>query len=131
MDRTLQALEPPGVFARSETGRDRSQMIEHRVKERLGNGGGSFSIGVRQRVASWGNRASYRRQRAGELAQNVTQVIQAKAMGELAENQRDDMAPVGKGSSVALRLVFTRQLGDQVRRNQIADLVEGVEFTRG
>ena len=106
-------------------------MIEHLVKKRLGDGGGSFSIGVRQRVASWRNTASYRRERTRELAQNVTQVIETKAMGELAENQRDDMAPVGKGASVALRLVFTRQLGDQVRRNQVADLVEGVEFTRG
>ena len=86
---------------------------------------------MRQRVAFWGNSAAYRRERAGELAKNVTQVIQAKAMGELAEDQRDDMAPVGKGARVALRLVFPRQLGDQVRRNQIADLVEGVEFTRG
>jgi hypothetical protein len=61
------------------------------------------------------------------LTQDVTEIVQAEAMGKLTEDHRDDMAPVGEGAGVTFGVMLTPHLGDQVGRNQVADLMESMK----
>jgi hypothetical protein len=55
---------------------------------------------------------------------SIGHIIQADGMSQLGEQQRDDMAPVAKVTRFPIRAGLPGELGDQVPRNEIANLLE-------
>ena len=56
--------------------------------------------------------------------QPVTDIVEAQGVGELGVDQAHDMAPGAEGAGLVGDAGVARQLGDQVRRNQIAELAQ-------
>ncbi len=131
MDGALETFEPSWKLARTEARRDAAQMIEGFVEESLGDGGGPLAVRMGQGVSLRRHRTPDGGQRTGVLVQDVTEVVEAEAVGELAEEKSDNVTPMGEGPGVSLRAMFTSQLVDQMGRNEVADLMEDAKLTGG
>ena len=65
------------------------------------------------------------------MSQPVTDIIEAKRMGELRVKQRHHMAPRGEGPRLGFDPVLPSQLGNQMAWNKVAKLRENTELRFG
>ena len=103
-------------------------MIERAIEQLLSQPPVADLVGMGKAVPGGRRRAAQRRQRPAMQAQSVANIVEAQTVGELRKHQRDDVAPGTEVSRLLVHAGLTRELGNQVRRNQIANLLEDGEF---
>jgi hypothetical protein len=75
-------------------------------------------------VAAGGGGATNGAEDAGVDVGLVAEVVESEAMDDLGGDEGDDMAPVGEGACVVLRVVLPNQLGEGMAGNEVAKLLE-------
>src|SRR5690606_16966066 len=68
---------------------------------------------------------------AGSKVEGIGNVVEAESVGQLREQQADDVAPRAEGATLLLDAVLTCQARDEVGRNEIAQLVKQAEPALG
>lgn len=58
------------------------------------------------------------------IAQGVADIVESEGMGELGVKQRDDVAPGTEGARLFVDAMLAGKLGNEVPRNELADLRE-------
>ena len=61
---------------------------------------------------------------AGVVGKGVTDIVEAGGVGELGEEQADEMAPRGKGARLFIDGVLLGEAGSEMGRDQLAKLGE-------
>ena len=107
------------------------QMIQHGPEELFGHFRVTGAIGVGQGVLGRWRGTPHRRQRAGVKPQSVANVVEAEAVGQLGVKQTDDMAPGREITPLFFHAGLPRQLGHQMRRNEVANLAQQGELAGG
>jgi hypothetical protein len=115
----------------AEGGLQGVQMIQHGPEELLGHFRFARAIGVGERVFRRGRGGAQRRQRAGVKPQGVADVVETETVGQLGVKQADDVAPGSKIAPLIFHTGRTRQLGHQMRRNEVANLAQQGELAGG
>ena len=131
VDRLAKLAELAGEGALGEPGGTLGQMREGLPEQALGDGGGTGLVGVGKGVAAGGGGATNGAEDAGVDVGLVAEVIESEAMDDLGGDEGDDMAPVGEGASVVLRVVLPNQLGEGMAGNEVAKLLEDGQLQRG
>ena len=112
----------------AEFGLESLQMFEHRPEEFFGQLRIAGAVGMGESVFVRRRGAAQRQERTGVQPQSVTHIIEAKGVSQLREEQTDDVAPRTEGAGVVFNARVVRQFGNQVCRNQIANLAENREL---
>lgn len=68
---------------------------------------------------------------AGMVAQRVPDVVEAGGVGELGEEQADNVAPRREGARLLVDAVLLGEAGGEVGRDQLAKLGEDGQLRRG
>ncbi len=100
------------------------QMREGLAERALGDGDRPALVGVAKGVATGGGGVAKRAEDAGLDVSLVAEVVESEAMDGLGGDEGDDMAPVGEGADVVLRVVLPNQLGEGMAGNGVAKLLE-------
>ena len=87
--------------------------------------------GVGKSIATGRGRAAHADQRTGVQLQGIAQIIQAKAVAELAVEQAHHMAPRRKAARLILGSRDPRNFWQKKRRNIIANLAQDGELGMG
>ena len=61
----------------------------------------------------------------------VAEVVESEAMDDLGADEGDDMAPVGEGACVVLRVVLPNEPGEGMAGNEVAKLPEDGQLRSG
>lgn len=97
-------------------------MAKHRPENILSESCITLLVGVREIIATrWGCTAQ-RYEQSVVQAQPVTNVVETDGVGELCVDQADQVAPRAEGASLFVHAGLLRQLRDQIRWDQIANL---------
>jgi hypothetical protein len=131
MDEAFETESEFGTAVAAEGRLQGLQMIQHGPKELLGHFRVAGAIGVGQRVFRRGRGGAQRGQRAGVKAQSVADVIEAEAVSQLGVKQTDDVAPGREIAPLFFDAGVPRQLGHQMRWNEIANLAQQGELAGG
>lgn len=115
----------------AESGLQGLQMIQHGPEELLGHFRVAGAIGVGQRVFRGCRGRAQRRQRAGVQPQRIADVVETQTVGKLGVKQADDMAPGSELAPLIFHAGLPRQLGHQMRRNEVANLAQQGELAGG
>ena len=107
------------------------QMRQHGPEELLSHERVAGAIGMGQCVFRRGRGGAQRGQRAGVKAQSVADVVEAEAVSQLGVKQTDDVAPGREIAPLFFDAGVPRQLGHQMRRNEIANLAQQGELAGG
>lgn len=127
MDHPLEAkrvLPPP---PRAKTRAELLEMLQQLPEQSFGHGRVTFAIGVREVVAAGRGGPPDRRLEAGVQVQGDTDIVESHTMGQLGEEQRDDVTPGQVGPRLLINAGLAGQLGHQMIRNEIAELAEDGE----
>ena len=79
---------------------------------------------MRESVATRRRGTTYRKQLRTVVAQSVTQIIEPDAMGELAIQQTDYVAPWRKRPALLVNPILLCQRADHSHRDELAKLIE-------
>ena len=131
MDETFEAEREFRATVAAEGRLQGLQMSQHGPEELFGHFGIAGAIGVGQGVFRRGRGRAQRRQRAGVKPQSVANVVEAEAVSQLGVKQTDDMAPRGEIAPLFFHAGVPRQLGHQMRRNEVANLAQQGELAGG
>jgi len=127
------APEAPGhslaPVAAGKTGLESLQMVEHRPENLFRQAGVSFLVGVREIIAAGRSGRPQRHKQTTVQSQPVADVVEANGMGKLRINQADQMAPRTEGARFLVHAGLPRQLRNQMRWNQIANLPQYGKLT--
>ena len=63
--------------------------------------------------------------------QTVTDIVETDGVNKLGVEQRYDVTPVAEGAGEFIRAQIAGQLGDEMRRNEMAKLPEHRQFGTG
>lgn len=121
------ALETEGKLgpaAAAETGVELLEMFEHPPEEVLGHLGWALTVGGGEAVFAGRAGPAQGRERTRVQPQGVADVVEAQGVGELGEDQAHHMAPRRETAGFFCDARIPGQLGDEVRRNQIAELAQ-------
>src|SRR5690606_9480686 len=69
------------------------EVVEHRPEEGLGHGRIAFAIGMREAVLARRSGPADGSERAGSKAEGIGNVVESQGVGQLREQQADDVAP--------------------------------------
>ena len=129
MNRPFEAMgKTPVAFPGDESGRGVLKMREHRVKELLAQFPAANLVGVGKTVATWRLSRPNAHELAGIEPEPVTDIIEAQAMRQLGVDQGNHMAPRAEGAGLLVDAGLSRQAGNQMRWNEIANLLEDAEL---
>ena len=99
-------------------------MIEHLPEQSLHHIGITVLVRMRESVAARRRGTPYRKQLRTVVAQSVTQIIEPDAMGELAIQQTDYVAPWRKRPALLVDPILLCQRADHSHRDELAKLIE-------
>ena len=131
MDETLETESEFRAADAAEGGLQGLQMSQHGPEELLGHLRVAGAIGVGEGVFRRGRGGAQCRQRAGVKAQRVADIVEPEAVGQLGVKQTDDMAPRSELAPLIFHAGLPRQLGHQMRRNEVANLAQQGELAGG
>jgi hypothetical protein len=124
MNHPLEAEGKAWAAIPAKTGVEFLQMIQNGIEKVLGHLGGAFAVGGGERILAGRSRAAHRRERSRVQAQGIADIVEADGVGQLGVEQAHYMTPRREGASAFNDAGIPRQLGHQVCRNQIAELMQ-------
>ena len=128
------ALEAEGeawATTAAELSNERLKVIEDFPEEDLGQGGVALTIGMRKAVLARRSRSADGGKRTGSEPERIGDIVESQGMGQLREQQAEDVAPRAESAALLLDPMLARQTRDQVGRNEVAELVEHAEPVPG
>lgn len=128
LNRNLETMRSAPTAAFKESRRGFLKRTEHAPEKLFGHGRIANFVGMGEAVATGGSAAANGGQGALVELKGIANVIEADGMCQLGMKQRDDMAPVGEVARFLVRASFSGQLGNKVRRNEVANLFEDVKL---
>lgn len=131
MNEALEAEGKLGAAVAAEGRLQGLQMSQHGPEELFGHFRVAGAIGVGQRVFRRSRGGAQRRQWSGVKAQRVADVVEAEAVGQLGVKQTEDVAPGSELAPLIFHAGLPRQLGHQMRRNEVANLAQQGELAGG
>lgn len=124
MDGALEAEGKLGATAAPKAGMELLEMFEHPPEEVLGHLGWALPVGGGKAVLAGRAGPAQGRERTRVQPQGVADVVEAEGVGELGEDQAHHMTPRREGAGFFCDPGVPGQLGNEVRRNQIAELAQ-------
>lgn len=99
-------------------------MIEHLPEQSLHHTGITVLVRMRESVAARRRGTAYREQLRTVVPQCVTQIVQPDAVGELAIQQADNVAPWRKRPALLIDSILFGQRADHPDGDELAKLIE-------
>lgn len=124
MDHPLEAKGKTRPTIPAKAGMKLFKMAQDGIEEILGHLGGAFPIGAGERILAGRGRATHRRERSRMQPQGIADIVETDGVGQLGVEQTHDMTPRRERAGAFGDAGVPRQLGHQMRRNKIAELVQ-------
>ena len=97
--------------------RGRSKKLFHHVAV-------AVLVGVRERIAAWSDRATYRSKFGSVVSKAVAHIVQSDRVRQLRKQKTDYVAPRSEGAGLLVHAVLASKFLRQVRRDDIAKLMQ-------
>ena len=99
------------------------QMIEHLPEQRLHHVGVALPVRIGESVATRRGRPAHGEKLRAVVAQGITQIVQPDAMGKLAIQQADHVAPRSKRTTLFIHPILGGQAANHPHRDELAKLI--------
>lgn len=88
-------------------------------------------VSMRERIARGGDCTTKASQPTGMNAQSVTGIVQPDGMSKLGKEQTDNVAPWRESPRLLVDAMLAGEFGNEIRRNELAELSRHWQFGFG
>ena len=99
-------------------------MLEHLPEQRFHHVGVALPVRIGESVATRRGRPAHGEKLRAVVAQGITQIVQPDAMGKLAIQQADHVAPRSKRTTLFIHPILGGQAANHPHRDKLAKLIE-------
>ena len=125
MDRPLEAAGQTTVTTGwAEARVQRLKVSEDPPKKLFHHVAVAVLVGVRERIAAWSDRATYRSKFGSVVSKAVADIVQSDRVRQLRKQETDHMAPWSEGAGLFVHAMLAGKFFRQVRRDEFAKLMQ-------